>query len=169
MNGIVLRKGDRVVMHTCMESKGENFGKIWTCRTDSFKNDAGNEVVFLDGFSGSFDTEFLQPVSVSVNGMTEDELVEKSMDYEMRGCGIHANQSIREAYVDGAKENGVFWHDLRKNPEDLPSSYHPVLNEHGEHVFYSKDSESWNRCEGNMRPCHVVAWCEVPRFVKEQG
>ena len=59
-----LKKGDRVVMHTCMESKGENFGKIWTCRTDSFKNDAGIEVVFLDGFSGYFSTKFLQPVSL---------------------------------------------------------------------------------------------------------
>lgn len=177
MNGIVLRKGDRVVMHTCMESKGENFGKIWTCRTDSFKNDAGDEVVFLDGFSGSFDTEFLQPVSVSVNGMTEDELVEKSMDYEMRVCGIHANQSIREAYVDGAKENGVFWHDLRKNPEDLPEDDKDVLvafvNEtaRGREILtgndrYLADDKLWYY-EGEGK--NIVAWCEVPRFVKEQG
>lgn len=68
MNTKILKKGDKVVMHTCMESKGKNFGKIWTCRTDSFKNDAGDEVVFLDGFSGSFDTEFLQPVSLPESG-----------------------------------------------------------------------------------------------------
>jgi hypothetical protein len=105
--------------------------------------------------------------------MTDEKLGKKAWRYasdhllEIKtDSGLYA---IAQGYIAGAKENGVFWHDLRKNPEDLPSSYHPVLNEHGEHVFYSKDSESWNRCEGNMRPCHVVAWCEVPRFVKEQG
>ena len=64
MSEIKLKKGDKVVMHTCLESKGKNFGKVWTCYTDSFKCEAGIEVVFLEGFSGLFHTKFLQPVKL---------------------------------------------------------------------------------------------------------
>lgn len=64
MSEIKLKKGDKVVMHTCLESKGKNLGKVWTCHTDSFKCEAGIEVVFLEGFSGFFHTKFLQPVKL---------------------------------------------------------------------------------------------------------
>ena len=64
MSEIKLKKGDKVVMHTCLESKGKNLGKVWTCHTDSFKCEAGIEVVFLEGFSGFFYTKFLQPVKL---------------------------------------------------------------------------------------------------------
>lgn len=64
MSEIKLKKGDKVVMHTCLESKGKNFGKVWTCHTNSFKCEAGIEVVFLEGFSGFFFTKFLQPVKL---------------------------------------------------------------------------------------------------------
>ncbi|MMZ51413.1 hypothetical protein D1872_131510 [compost metagenome] len=62
-----LQKGDQVVMHTCMEhDHPDNFGKIWTCRSDEFQHkghDYGS--IFLEGFSGSFSTEFPQKVDVS--------------------------------------------------------------------------------------------------------
>ncbi|MEK5142562.1 hypothetical protein [Paenibacillus sp. FSL M7-0134] len=80
-----LQKGDQVVMHTCMEhDHPDNFGKIWTCRSDEFQHkghDYGS--IFLEGFSGSFSTEFLQKVDVSalvdslqqqVNGLNEESL-----------------------------------------------------------------------------------------------
>ncbi|OMF50855.1 hypothetical protein [Paenibacillus peoriae] len=61
-----LQKGDQVVMHTCMEHDyPDNFGKIWTCRSDEFQHkghDYGS--IFLEGYSGSFSTEFLQKVNV---------------------------------------------------------------------------------------------------------
>lgn len=62
-----LQKGDQVVMHTCMEhDHPDNYGKIWTCRSDEFQHkghDYGS--IFLEGYSGSFSTEFLQKVDVS--------------------------------------------------------------------------------------------------------
>lgn len=61
-----LKQGDHVVMHTCMEhDHPDNFGKIWTCKTDSFRH-KGHEYdsIFLEGFSGSFSTEFLQKVNI---------------------------------------------------------------------------------------------------------
>ena len=58
----VFYKGDKVVMHTCIEAKHYN-GKIWECATDSWDN-YGTELVMLEGFSGGFCTEFLQKVNV---------------------------------------------------------------------------------------------------------
>ncbi len=57
------RKGDRVVMHTCYESTFEKYkNKIWTCQTDSYLDKAKQDVVFLEGFSGCFASEYLQLV-----------------------------------------------------------------------------------------------------------
>ncbi len=65
MNLKNFKKGDNVVMHTCMEAKHHD-GKVWICETDSFQRDSKlpkdqvPEVVFLEGLSGSFWCNFLQ-------------------------------------------------------------------------------------------------------------
>lgn len=56
----LLKKGDKVIMHTCLESEGKNYGKIWTCTTDEFTKGKGcykQNLIFLEGFSGYFSTE----------------------------------------------------------------------------------------------------------------
>ena len=62
----MLKKGDKVVMHTCMEAKNpKNDGKIWTCRIDEYTQGEGvykQNLIFLEGLSGSFSTEYLQKV-----------------------------------------------------------------------------------------------------------
>ena len=55
-----LHKGDKVVMHDCMEAHGRE-NVVWECICDSHEM-CGSEVVFLKGYSGSFDTEFLRKV-----------------------------------------------------------------------------------------------------------
>jgi hypothetical protein len=62
-----LKKGDKVVMHTCMEANNPKYlGRIWTCKTDAYRNKGYDyDVIFLEGFSGSFAAEFLQKVNVS--------------------------------------------------------------------------------------------------------
>ena len=68
-----LCKGDKVVMHTC----GEAFhyrGKIWTCTCDSY-DDCGTELVFLEGFSGAFATEYLQVVNIDEISEKEKEMI----------------------------------------------------------------------------------------------
>ena len=42
--------------------------------------------------------------------------------------------ALEQAYIAGAKENGVVWHDLRKNPDDLPKDIREVLDQNGVHV-----------------------------------
>lgn len=70
MNNPKLKAGDTVVMHTCIESENpNNAGKIWTCKTDSFKTgecfpNGSHESVFLEGYRGSFSTAFLQKVNL---------------------------------------------------------------------------------------------------------
>lgn len=61
-----LKKGDKVVMHTCMEAEAHD-GTIWTCTTDEFKHHPKHDytVIMLDGFSGSFQTEYLQKINIS--------------------------------------------------------------------------------------------------------
>ncbi|MEK4791156.1 hypothetical protein [Bacillus sp. FSL K6-2971] len=58
-----LKKGDMVVMHTCVEAV-LNEGRVWKCKGDEFNPSA--PAVFLEGFSGHFATEFLQKVDVPV-------------------------------------------------------------------------------------------------------
>lgn len=54
-----LKKGDKVVMHSCGEAKHYD-GKIWECETDSYISYSGSEVIFLRNFSGSFAVKYLQ-------------------------------------------------------------------------------------------------------------
>lgn len=66
MDKELLKQGDKVVMHTCIESEKYN-GRVWTCRTDEYTRGEGvykQNLVFLEGFSGSFSTEFLQKVNI---------------------------------------------------------------------------------------------------------
>ncbi|WP_245153946.1 hypothetical protein [Jeotgalibacillus proteolyticus] len=63
----MLKKGDKVVMHTCIEAKDpNNLGKIWTCRTDEQEVTwTGSNVVWLEGFSGAFSAQYLQKVDTN--------------------------------------------------------------------------------------------------------
>ncbi|MFC7443449.1 hypothetical protein [Laceyella putida] len=58
----MLRKGDKVVMHTCLEADAHR-GKVWTCKSDEFMK-GEQRLVFLEGFSGYFAAEYLQVVNV---------------------------------------------------------------------------------------------------------
>lgn len=62
----LLKKGDKVVMHTCMEAvHPKNYGKIWICRTDESEVSwTRPNVVWLEGYAGAFSTEFLQKVNI---------------------------------------------------------------------------------------------------------
>lgn len=62
------KTGDQVVMHSCHEADLPQYkGKIWTCRSDSYIAKCGDEVVFLDGFSGYFMADYLQSVNPLLN------------------------------------------------------------------------------------------------------
>ena len=68
-----------------------------------------------------------------------------------------------EGYLAGAKENGVVWHDLRKDPNDLPKDCYDVLDEAGYRVFYHHKEGVWKNASGS-KIVEVIAWCEIPQF-----
>ena len=76
-------------------------------------------------------------------------------------------EKLTQAYLAGAKENGVVWHDLRKDPNDLPKDNHKVY-------LYAKDKEyyigflengAW-KYEGGFYASgnFVIAWTYIPEF-----
>lgn len=97
----------------------------------------------------------------------------------------------KEAYNTGFTEGKPKWHDLRKNPNDLPKNREEVL-------LYVKLNDKWKRnnvvligyrdygdCLGEyckdwgyvepIRSCkcdfvdgeEVIAWCELPKFEED--
>lgn len=64
-------------MHTCMEA-GAHEGKVWTCRTDAYIAGKGaykQSLIFLEGFSGSFLTDYLQLVKHPVSKQSREDSV----------------------------------------------------------------------------------------------
>ena len=66
-------------------------------------------------------------------------------------------------WVDCATENGIQWHDLRKDPNDLPKknkSYWVYIDYQGNKIYQSIVWQGywlgWN--------CIPLAWCEEPIF-----
>ncbi|HFC9206741.1 TPA: hypothetical protein ACF0PM_002200 [Clostridium perfringens] len=76
----LLKKGDKVVMHTCLESETYD-GKVWTVASDEKITGEGifkQGLVFLKGFSSKFNTKYLQKVKLNNESITHDDL----NDYE---------------------------------------------------------------------------------------
>lgn len=69
-------------------------------------------------------------------------------------------EAIAEAYIAGLKTGRKEkWHDLRKNPKDLPNGYRAVLNQEGKTTIYDP-SRGFLGLDG----VGVIAWCEIPKY-----
>ena len=74
----------------------------------------------------------------------------------------------KEAYIAGATENGIQWHDLRKDPNDLPkldktdlSDY--VMTDRGVSYYNGRLNKWYIQTDYVLTDC-VIAWCEIPTF-----
>ena len=76
---------------------------------------------------------------------------------------LSETEYAERAYIAGAEENGVVWHDLRKDPNDLPKDCYDVLDEAGYRVFYHHKEGVWKNASGS-KIVEVIAWCEIPQF-----
>ena len=75
-----------------------------------------------------------------------------------------ANEEIEKAVLygltEGRKEK---WHDLRKNPNDLPEDC--VINQDGKRVLYDHINKVWRNDDADEYICDdPIAWCEIPTF-----
>ena len=70
--------------------------------------------------------------------------------------------------AEGRKEK---WHDLRKNPDDLPIRSKkiidlsiPVLLSNKTISYYSYEAKEWRCVENGRKQSLITAWCELPEF-----
>lgn len=73
----------------------------------------------------------------------------------------------RKSYLAGAKwgmEHATEWHDLRKNPDDLPKEGVEVLNDDGVRVV--RINRHWRYVYGGEweEDAYVAHWCELPTY-----
>lgn len=76
------------------------------------------------------------------------------------------DENVEEAYLAGLKAaRQEMWHDLRKNPDDLPEIYMGVLNQNGMNVVYDYTNKVWRNDDTDEYICDdPIAWCEIPTF-----
>ena len=103
--------------------------------------------------------------------MTEDEkLAEEYTNSKGFGSDYNnitsseANEEIEKAVLygltEGRKEK---WHDLRKNPNDLPEDC--VINQDGKIVLYDRINKVWRNDDADEYICDdPILWCEIPTF-----
>lgn len=137
-----LKKGDLVIMHTCGESLApKNKGRIWVCKTDEYvtgEKPYEQQLVFLEGFSGSFATKYLEKINAEqnvnsvpglrqfVNGAIYDHerLV---LSYEQAGQLMQGIQDVEsnfyKAMHETLEENRILANQLGKLMEDMKAIY----------------------------------------------
>ena len=74
--------------------------------------------------------------------MIEEELEKKAKEsfnnkLQKDVCYSSYNEEkiYKDGYIAGAKENGIEWHDLKKNPNDLPKRHGEYLTNIGVLIF----------------------------------
>ena len=102
--------------------------------------------------------------------MTEEEKAEerakeKYKDDNYTQCALKS--TYKEGYIDGLKAGRPQWHDLRKDPNDLPRKTTSkfsidVMTDMGEGYFLY-ESSSWFVWKYNGT-VPVSRWCKIPQF-----
>ena len=71
---------------------------------------------------------------------------------------------IQEAFLAGLKAaRKEMWHDLRKNPNDLPEDC--AINQDGKRVLYDHINKVWRNDDADEYICDdPIAWCEISTF-----
>lgn len=115
------------------------------------------------------------------------DLIQKAKDYANRWLNLVKDLAlehktdpvseycrIQQAYISGyneakATENGIQWHDLRKDLNDLPKNRHNVWITYINAYYQKVTTEASFRHKfwvigGHKTECEVIAWCEIPQF-----
>lgn len=79
-------------------------------------------------------------------------------------CAI--KESLKQAFLAGLKAGRPKWHDLRKDPNDLPKVNQKVLlqiKDEGRPIidFYTRYGV-WNF----TNEYEAIAWCEIPKYTE---
>lgn len=101
--------------------------------------------------------------------MTDEELAEIWVTSHYNSAVKPVIQLLERAYIAGLEAGKPNWHDLRKDPNDLPKSDErfinkvsvTVLSEKGQRVVYYFDSKEWYSDQQQEK---VTAWTDLPKF-----
>ena len=108
--------------------------------------------------------------------MTEEQIKQRAEEYAKGkadkgnydyAVGDHVYfgmSALEHAYIAGATENGIQWHDLRKNRLDLPRRTCTVLIFTDWKGCELKQFSTQTRLFGELTFRDVIAWCEIPKF-----
>ena len=108
--------------------------------------------------------------------MKDEEMAEEYVQgIEGDDCVILTDRKERkQAFLAGLREGRPQWHDLRKDPNDLPKDNDEKLCFYGKGKVVARyDSEygCWetyfNNLETVIPSSVIIAWCEIPTFDKE--
>ena len=102
--------------------------------------------------------------------MTDEEMAEAyaNENWEHYEEGQNDSKALKQAYlaglIEGSKEK---WHDLRKDPNDLPKHSGLYCVQSGEVREYVKEEKSWFTV--HFDPCmnrteETYLWCELTKF-----
>ena len=114
-----IKEGDYVVMHTCGEAEHYH-GKLWKCKTDSFKDINKHEVVFLEEFSGYFYCKYLQKVHLLE---PHKEPVEEERELKKGDKVIYTDEITKEEIKGTISFISVFCGSTVYFIDSLPDTY----------------------------------------------
>lgn len=111
-------------------------------------------------------------------GMTDEEIAEEFAKGLCKTCTVDTcrynifqtcavKESIKQAFLAGLKAGRPKWHDLRKDPNDLPKetgSY--VVSRFANYLKRKKVSQTLFFIKGKgwqtkMDKTQIIAWCEI--------
>lgn len=100
--------------------------------------------------------------------MTDEEMAEAGYKSHAGEIGYH-DETRHKLYFDGFKDGymaagNVTWHDLCKNPDDLPTDKHFKITSDGDIALYDCFLEKWYDLRSDELTYHPAAWCEIPRL-----
>ena len=104
--------------------------------------------------------------------MTDEEMAEeyaeehKEVDWE--GFDIN-KEELKQGFLAGLKAGRPQWHDLRKDPNDLPKETNDKMrvNETWAYVKFFDNTYGIVDKKALKNYSGAIAWCELPTFDKE--
>lgn len=83
----------------------------------------------------------------------------------LNGRKCYSEKMVKEAYIEGTKENGLQWHKVADG--DLPDNTNSVLSDKGVIVYYNFTHDCWVDERASVEIDDVIAWCEIPPFTED--
>ena len=101
--------------------------------------------------------------------MPNEEILKDLVDSIFSQVSILLKLSLESACTIGFNEGRPKWHDLRKDPNDLPKKdekfvtevSETVLSQKGQRVIYYFEEKKWY---SDWQEEKVFAWLELPKF-----